>query len=70
MQSTITDIMTRLLLFAYQETCLRRISEGLQLHRALLNAVSPRLENRDKVDALQGDIRDLVLQINKVRDCI
>lgn len=62
--------MTRLLLFAYQETFLRRISEGLQLHRGLLNAVSPHLENRDKVDALQADIRDLVLQINKVRDCI
>lgn len=62
--------MTRLLLFAYQETCLRRISEGLQLHRALLSAVSPRLENRDKMDALQADIRDLVFQINMVRDCI
>lgn len=62
--------MTRLLLFAYQETCLRRISEGLQLHRALLNAVSPHLENRDKADVLQADIKDLGLQINKVRDCI
>lgn len=62
--------MTRLLLFAYQETCLRMISEGLQLHRALLNAVSPRLKNREKVDALEADIRDLVLQINKVGDCI
>lgn len=68
MQSTVTDIMTRLFLSAYQETCLRRISEGLQLHRALLNAVSPRLENREQVDVLQAEIRDLVLQINKVRD--
>lgn len=68
MQCTVTDIMTRLLLSAYQETCLRRISEGLQLHRALLNAVSPRLENREQVDVLQAEIRDLVLQINKVSD--
>ena len=40
--------------------------EGLQLHRALLSSVSPHLENKDKVTALQADIRDLVIQINKV----
>lgn len=42
------------------------MSEGLQLHRALLSAVSPRLENKDKVTEILSDIRDLVIQINKV----
>ncbi|KAF1374046.1 hypothetical protein PFLUV_G00245200 [Perca fluviatilis] len=48
------------------ETSLTRMSEGLQLHRALLSSVSPRLENKDKVTVLQADIRDLVIQINKM----
>ncbi|XP_034715847.1 colony stimulating factor 3 (granulocyte) a isoform X1 [Etheostoma cragini] len=48
------------------ETGLTRMSEGLQLHRALLSSVSPRLENKDKVTVLQADIRDLVIQINKM----
>ncbi|XP_070783762.1 colony stimulating factor 3 (granulocyte) a [Enoplosus armatus] len=48
------------------ETSLRRMSEGLQLHRALLSSVSPRLENKDKVTGLMADIRDLVIQINKM----
>ncbi|XP_059180969.1 colony stimulating factor 3 (granulocyte) a [Centropristis striata] len=48
------------------ETRLTRMTEGLQLHRALLSAVSPRLENKDKVTALLADIRDLVVQINKM----
>ncbi|XP_034070579.1 colony stimulating factor 3 (granulocyte) a [Gymnodraco acuticeps] len=48
------------------ETGLRRMSEGLQLHRALLRSVSPRLEQKDRVIGLQADIRDLVVQINKM----
>ncbi|XP_035514127.1 uncharacterized protein LOC118325522 [Morone saxatilis] len=48
------------------ETSLKRMSEGLQLYRASLSAVSPRLENKDKVTELLADIRDLVIQINKL----
>nr|XP_046233275.1 colony stimulating factor 3 (granulocyte) a isoform X2 [Scatophagus argus] len=48
------------------ETCLRHISEGLQLHRALLSSVSNHLENNDKVTELLADIKDLVIQINKM----
>lgn len=46
------------------ETSLIRMSEGLQLHRALLSSVSPRLEN--KLTGLLADIKDLIIQINKV----
>lgn len=46
------------------------MSEGLQLHQALLGAVSERLENTDKVTALMADIRDLIIQINKVGGCL
>lgn len=49
-----------------QEAVLRNVSEGLQLHRALLRSVSPRLQNKDKVAALLADIKDLIIQINKV----
>lgn len=52
--------------FLYQETCLKRISEGLQLHRALLAAVAPRLKHQDQVTDLQADVRDLIIHINKV----
>lgn len=48
------------------ESSLRTMSEGLQLHRALLSSVSPRLENKDKVTGLMADIRDLAIQINKM----
>ncbi|KAM9336621.1 colony stimulating factor 3 (granulocyte) a [Symphorus nematophorus] len=48
------------------ETCLRNMIEGLQLHRALLSSVFPHLENKDKVTELLADIRDLVIQINKM----
>ncbi|XP_074519540.1 colony stimulating factor 3 (granulocyte) a isoform X2 [Halichoeres trimaculatus] len=48
------------------ETGLTRMSEGLQLHRALLGSVSPHLEQKDKVMELQADIRDLIVQINKM----
>lgn len=42
--------------------------EGLQLHRALLNSVSPRLKNEGKVTELKADIKDLTIQINKVKE--
>ena len=42
------------------------MSEGLQLHRALLSSVSSQLENTDNVTEILADIRDLVNQINKV----
>ncbi|XP_041670936.1 colony stimulating factor 3 (granulocyte) a [Cheilinus undulatus] len=48
------------------ETGLKHMSEGLQLHRALLSSISPRLENNNKVTDLQSDIRDLAIQINKM----
>ncbi|XP_077958654.1 colony stimulating factor 3 (granulocyte) a [Gasterosteus aculeatus] len=48
------------------EDVLRNVSEGLQLHRALLRSVSPRLQNKDKVAALLADIKDLIIQINKM----
>lgn len=51
---------------SHQETSLRHMYEGLQLHRALLSSISPRLENKEKVTELLADIRDLVIQINKV----
>ncbi|KAM4624455.1 colony stimulating factor 3 (granulocyte) a [Polymixia lowei] len=47
-------------------TSLRRMSEGLQLHRSLLKAVLPRLENRERVTELLADTRDLLLQIHKM----
>lgn len=48
------------------ETSLRRMSEGLQLHRDMLSSVSPRLGKTDKVTELTADIRDLGIQINKM----
>ncbi|XP_026206532.1 colony stimulating factor 3 (granulocyte) a isoform X1 [Anabas testudineus] len=48
------------------ETGLTRMSEGLQLHRALLISVSPRLKNKDKVTELMADVKDLSIQINKM----
>ncbi|XP_062234477.1 colony stimulating factor 3 (granulocyte) a [Platichthys flesus] len=47
-------------------TCLTRMSEGLQLHRALLSAVSERLQSKNKVTELMADLRDLTIQINKM----
>uniref|UniRef100_A0A8D3BM39 Uncharacterized protein n=2 Tax=Scophthalmus maximus TaxID=52904 RepID=A0A8D3BM39_SCOMX len=52
------------------KTILTRISEGLQLHRALLSTISGRLQNKDQVTELMADIRDLDIQINKVGDCL
>ncbi|KAL6095223.1 uncharacterized protein ACO6RY_16470 [Pungitius sinensis] len=48
------------------DAALRNVSEGLQLHRALLSAVSPRLANKDRVTGLLADIKDLIIQINKM----
>ncbi|KAF7657624.1 hypothetical protein LDENG_00024210 [Lucifuga dentata] len=48
------------------ETSLRKMSEGLQLHRSLLNSVLPRLDHKDKVTELLADIKDLVFQIHKM----
>ncbi|AWP17486.1 Granulocyte colony stimulating factor 1 isoform 2 [Scophthalmus maximus] len=48
------------------KTILTRISEGLQLHRALLSTISGRLQNKDQVTELMADIRDLDIQINKM----
>lgn len=52
-----------------QETSLRRMSEGLQLHQALLKqSVEPRLDNKACVEELDGDITDLLTQIHKVAE--
>ncbi|XP_040922992.1 colony stimulating factor 3 (granulocyte) a [Toxotes jaculatrix] len=48
------------------KTCLTQMSEGLQLHRALLSSVSERLSNKNKVIELMADIRDLTIQITKM----
>ncbi|CAK6964107.1 uncharacterized protein LOC128381154 [Scomber scombrus] len=48
------------------DTSLKRMSEGLQLHRDLLSSISPRLENKERVTELTADIRDLSMQINKM----
>ncbi|XP_051795574.1 colony stimulating factor 3 (granulocyte) a [Acanthochromis polyacanthus] len=48
------------------EDSLKGMYEGLQLHQALLSAVSSRLGNKDKVNDLIADIRDLAVQINKM----
>ncbi|XP_047465619.1 granulocyte colony-stimulating factor-like [Mugil cephalus] len=48
------------------ESSLRRMHEGLLLHRDLLSSVSPRLESKDSVTGLMADIRDLALQITKM----
>lgn len=56
--------------FPHQETCLRQVSEGLQLHRTLLGIVANHLKNKDLVLALQADVRDLNVQIVKVGVCV
>ncbi|XP_010734587.1 colony stimulating factor 3 (granulocyte) a isoform X2 [Larimichthys crocea] len=50
------------------ETSLSRMSEGLQLHRALLQQASdsPHLDKNDKLTELMADIRDLVIKTNKL----
>uniref|UniRef100_A0A4W5QCI6 Uncharacterized protein n=1 Tax=Hucho hucho TaxID=62062 RepID=A0A4W5QCI6_9TELE len=49
------------------ETCLSRMSEGLQVHQDLLRAVVQRLANTESITALLTDVRDLRVQINRVR---
>ncbi|XP_058477055.1 colony stimulating factor 3 (granulocyte) a [Solea solea] len=49
-------------------TCLRNMTEGLQLHRALLSAISERLPN--KMTELTSDIKDLSIQINKMQKMV
>ncbi|XP_013863583.1 granulocyte colony-stimulating factor [Austrofundulus limnaeus] len=48
------------------ESSLRRMHEGLLLHRGLLSSVSPRLEVKTKVADLMDDIRDVAVQITKM----
>ncbi|XP_008288010.1 colony stimulating factor 3 (granulocyte) a isoform X2 [Stegastes partitus] len=48
------------------EDSLTQMYEGLQLHRALLSSISPRVGNKDKVTGLMADVRDLAIQINKM----
>ncbi|XP_029933803.1 colony stimulating factor 3 (granulocyte) a [Myripristis murdjan] len=52
------------------ETCLSRMSEGIQLHRALLSAVLPRLDKKDRVNELLADTRDLLVQIHKMQKMV
>lgn len=47
------------------ETGLKHMSEGLQLHRALLSSISS-LGDNEKVTGLKSDIKDLANQINKM----
>ncbi|XP_054625280.1 uncharacterized protein LOC129177813 [Dunckerocampus dactyliophorus] len=46
------------------ENSLGRMHEGLQLHRALLSTVSPRLQNTQTVTDLMDDVRDLAIQVS------
>lgn len=48
------------------ETSLSQMTGGLQLYQQLLNAVSPKLNNNDKMMELSNDIRDLDLLIHKM----
>lgn len=50
------------------EMGLRRMFEGLHLHRSLLSSVLPHLNHKDKVTELLADIKDLLIQIPKVRE--
>lgn len=43
------------------------MSEGLHQFSALLSTISERLQNKNKVVELMSDIKDLTIQINKVR---
>lgn len=65
LQSAAID-MTRFSLFSNQDTCLKNVSDGLQLHQALLTTISSEFEQKEKIQALNTDIKDLVLQIHKV----
>uniref|UniRef100_A0A3Q2CHK1 Uncharacterized protein n=1 Tax=Cyprinodon variegatus TaxID=28743 RepID=A0A3Q2CHK1_CYPVA len=45
------------------ETALRAMHDGLELHHGLLRSISPRLEVKDRMNALQYDVRDLKIEI-------
>ncbi|PWA28354.1 hypothetical protein CCH79_00016390 [Gambusia affinis] len=49
------------------ETSLRVMHDGLQLHQGLLSSIAPRLAEKDKVVALMSDVRDLKIQITKMK---
>lgn len=55
------------LCFRLQETCLNRISEGLQMYQDVLSALFNRVSNPEKLKEMQADVRDLLAQITKVR---
>uniref|UniRef100_A0A8C6S4T3 Uncharacterized protein n=1 Tax=Neogobius melanostomus TaxID=47308 RepID=A0A8C6S4T3_9GOBI len=48
------------------ETSLSKITEGLHLHRELLNVVLPKLNNNEKMMELSNDVRDLDLLIQRM----
>lgn len=53
-----------------QEASLRQISEGLQLHQALLANISKALDPKCQDPPLLYDIRDLDEQISEVCVCV
>ncbi|XP_077407113.1 uncharacterized protein LOC144038456 [Vanacampus margaritifer] len=48
------------------ESSLINTHKGLQLHQALLSAVSPELQNTQRVTDLMHTVRDLAIQIGKM----
>lgn len=69
--NTLKDDLFKIILifsffFSFQNTMLRHMLEGLQLHKDLLNHVLPRLEVKDMVIDLTHDLNDLSVQVLKV----
>ncbi|XP_036408789.1 granulocyte colony-stimulating factor-like [Megalops cyprinoides] len=50
------------------EMCLNRMSEGLHLYQNLLSVVHDRISTPEKVTELLADIRDLLAQVQKMRE--
>uniref|UniRef100_A0A665V0C2 Colony stimulating factor 3 (granulocyte) a n=1 Tax=Echeneis naucrates TaxID=173247 RepID=A0A665V0C2_ECHNA len=48
------------------QTSLTHMLEGFELHRALLSSVFEQLRNKNKLADLMADIRDLIIQTNKM----
>ncbi|XP_053709797.1 uncharacterized protein LOC128752530 [Synchiropus splendidus] len=48
------------------ESGLTQVTEGLLLYQAMLNATYPKLQKNEQVVALIADIKDLVVQLNKM----
>ncbi|KAM8889890.1 uncharacterized protein ACB058_012061 [Synchiropus picturatus] len=48
------------------ESGLTQVTEGLLLYQAMLNATYPKLQNNEQVVALIADIKDLIVQLNKM----